>query len=475
MVVKGTVKADLKRLLVFIVLIATFAGIARAELSQRIDSIVTAPAVVKVSFGINILDPATGAILYSRNGSAPMVPASNMKLITSAAAIKYLGPEFIYQTSVGLIGNTLAVIGSGDPLLGDKPTMQKCYLDCRWMLKDIAEQLRQKNINTITDVVVDSTIFDDELVHPSWPPEELNRWYACQVSGLNYNGNCVEVIAEAVGGRVELTLDPQTDYVEIINKCSPSAKPPDTVWCARQPGSNVITVLGACHNRCEPVRVAVDRPAVFFGFLLAEELKRHDITVAGRLIEREILPAEPFQQLVVYNTSLWDVLERCNKDSFGLAAESLLKTIAAYRQPSGKSGSWLLGQQLISGYLLSLGIPPDQFSLDDGSGLSEKNRLSANTLSTVLLDLYKNPNWQRFKQTLAVGGLDGTSAKFFTEPKYKGKVFGKTGYIEGVKAFSGVCSTSAGDRIFVIITNNANGNTRPAINDVVKAVIDESR
>jgi D-alanyl-D-alanine carboxypeptidase/D-alanyl-D-alanine-endopeptidase (penicillin-binding protein 4) len=134
-----------------------------------------------------------------------------------------------------------------------------------------------------------------------------------------------------------------------------------------------------------------------------------------------------------------------------------------------------MGQQLISHYLLSLGVPSDQFVIDDGSGLSEKNRLSANTLSTVLLDLYRNPNWQRFKQTLAVGGLDGTIDKYFNETKYKGKVFGKTGYIEGVKAFSGVCSTSAGDRIFVILTNNANGNTRPAINDVVKAIIDESR
>jgi D-alanyl-D-alanine carboxypeptidase len=71
--------------------------------------------------------------------------------------------------------------------------------------------------------------------------------------------------------------------------------------------------------------------------------------------------------------------------------------------------------------------------------------------------------------------MDGTIDKYFNEPKYKGKIFGKTGYIEGVKSFSGVCSTGAGDRIFSIITNNANGNTRQAINDIVKAVIDESQ
>jgi D-alanyl-D-alanine carboxypeptidase/D-alanyl-D-alanine-endopeptidase (penicillin-binding protein 4) len=353
--------------------------------------------------------------------------------------------------------------------------MQKHNLDARWVLKDIADQLRQKNITAVGDVVVDSTIFDDELVNPSWPQKELNRWYAAEVGGLNYNGNCVEIIAETVGNKVELTLDPPTGYVEIINKCSPAAKPPDTVWGARPPGSNVITVSGACHNRCEPVRVAIDKPDAFFGYILTEELKRNNIAVTGRLVEREISAGEPFQQLVLYRTSLWDVLERCNKDSLGLAAEALLKTIAAYRQPSGKGGSWLLGRQLVSDYLLSLGVPPDQFLLDDGSGLSGKNRLSANTLSTVLLDLYRKPYWQQFKQTLSIGGLEGTADKWFHEPKYKGKVFGKTGYIEGVKALSGVCSTPAGDRIFVIITNHANGNTRPAINDIVEAVIDESR
>jgi D-alanyl-D-alanine carboxypeptidase/D-alanyl-D-alanine-endopeptidase (penicillin-binding protein 4) len=468
-------KFGAKKLLLSVMVVVFLAVSASADLTQRIDAIVNAASVTKVSFAVNILDPATGAILYSRNASTPMIPASNMKLVTTAAALKYLGPEFTYQTSVGLVGNTLAIIGSGDPLLGDKPTAQKHEIDPRWMLKDIAGQLRSKNVSSITDVVVDSSVFDDQLVHPSWPQEELNRWYAAEISGLSFNGNCIEIGAETVGQRVELTLDPQTRYVEIINKCTPASKPPDTVWCARPAGSNVITVQGTCYKACQPVRVAIDRPAAYFGVILSEELKRNGIAVTGKVIEREILPAEKFRQLAVYNTPIWDAFERCNKDSLGMAAESLLKTIAAYRQPSGKGGSWAMGQQLIAHYLLSLGVPSDQYVIDDGSGLSEKNRLSAGTLSTVLLDLYKSPSWPRFQQTLAVGGMDGTVDKYFTEAKYKGKVFGKTGYIEGVKAFSGVCSTSSGDRIFVIITNKANGNTRPAINDIVKAVIDESR
>jgi D-alanyl-D-alanine carboxypeptidase/D-alanyl-D-alanine-endopeptidase (penicillin-binding protein 4) len=466
---------DLRRFLLAVVFTAVFAAGALADLTERIETIVASQTQAKVRIAVQILNPATGAIIYSRNASTAMIPASNVKLVTTAAALKYLGPDFLYQTRVGLIGDTLAVIGSGDPLLGDKITAEKRSFDPRWMLKDIAQQLHTGNVTAITDIIVDSTVFDDERVHPSWPKEELNRWYACEVSGLNYNGNCIEIIAETIGGKVELTLDPQTAYVGIINKCAPATKPPDTVWGARAPGSNVITVSGACYKTCQPVRVAIDRPPAFLGFILAEELKRTGIAVRGRILEREISPTEQFKTVAVYRSSLWDVFERCNKDSLGMAAESLLKTIAASRQPSGKSGSWPVGQQLISQYLLSLGIPSDQFLIDDGSGLSEKNRLSTNTLSTVLLDLYKNANWENYKQTLAVGGVDGTAGKWFDEPKYKGKIFGKTGYIEGVKSFSGVCSTNAGDRIFSIITNNANGSTRQAINDIVKAIIDESQ
>ena len=468
-------KMGLKKLLVCFVLVCASAGISKADLAGKVETIVASQTQGNVRIAVKIVNPASGSVIYSHNASAPMTPASNMKLVTTAAALNYLGPDFTYLTGVGLIGDSIAVIGSGDPLLGDKLTLQKNNLDARWVLKDIAGILRRNNITTLSDVIIDSTVFDDELVQPNWPKKELNRWYAAEVAGLNYNDNCIEIIAETVGQKVELTLDPSTNYVKIINKCTPSLKPPDTVWGARPSGSNVITVAGVCHKTCEPIRVTIDRPPAFFGFLLAEELKRSGVAIRGQLVEREILPQEQFKLLAVYRTPIWDVFERSNKDSLGLAAESLLKTIAAYRQPSGKGGSWAQGRQLVSDYLLSLGISSDQFVLDDGCGLSENNRLSANLLTAILLDIYKKSDWQKFKETLAVGGEDGTVGKWFNEPKYKGKIFAKTGYIGGVKSLSGVCTTEAGDRVFSIITNKTNGKSRQAINDIVKAIIDESR
>jgi D-alanyl-D-alanine carboxypeptidase/D-alanyl-D-alanine-endopeptidase (penicillin-binding protein 4) len=469
-------KMSLRKLLVCIVVVCASGGISRADLAGKVETIVASQTQGKVRIAVKIVNPANGSVIYSHNASQPLIPASNMKLVTTAAALNYLGPDFVYLTGVGLVGDAVAVIGSGDPLLGDKPTMQKNNLDPRWVLKDAAEILRKNNVTAISDVIVDGTVFDDEYVQPSWAKKELIHWYAAEVAGINYNGNCIEIIAETVGSKVELTIDPPTSYVKIINNCKVSATQTDTtIGGARPAGSNVITVSGVCYKKCEPVRVTIDRPQAFFGTLLAEEIKRAGIGIRGQLVEREILPQDQFKLLAVYRTPIWDVFDRCNKDSLEVAAESLLKTIAAYRQPSGKGGTWAQGKQFVSDYLVSLGVSSDQFVLDDGCGLSENNRLSANLLTAILLDIYKKPEWQKFKETLAVGGEDGTAGKWFEEPKYRGKIFAKTGYIGGVKSLSGVCTTEAGDRVFSIITNNTNGKSRQAILDIVKAIIDESR
>ncbi len=452
-----------------LLLTATLARAAPTGLAGRVDAVISRPSQKNVTFAVSIVQARTGRTVHSHNPTKPMIPASNMKLIVTAAAFEYLGAGFRYETKVGLIADTLAVTGAGDPLLADKVTDRKNGREPGWVLDDITAKLKQNNITHINDIIVDSSIFDDQRVHPNWPKAELNRWYACEVAGLNYNGNCVELTAETIAAKVKLTLEPQTRYVRIINKSRPATQPPDTVWCARALGTNDITVFGKCHKKCRPVRVAVERPAAFFGFLLAEHLASAGVTVRGRFLERKIKPDEQFKTLLTFRTTLEDVAARCNKDSFGLAAEALLKTIAAH---TGEQGSWQHGRNTISKHLSGLGIPNEQFYIDDASGLSRADNLTTNAITTVLLDVYNSSYWPLYKDTLAVGGLDGTLKKHFKQDKYKAQVFGKTGYINSVKSFSGLCTTSDGDYIFSILTNGANGKTRAAINDIVKAIID---
>jgi D-alanyl-D-alanine carboxypeptidase/D-alanyl-D-alanine-endopeptidase (penicillin-binding protein 4) len=443
-------KARMKNLLAAVMLCVCFVSAASADLTKRIDGIVGRKSQRKVQFSIHIVKANSGKTVYRHNATKALVPASNMKIITTAAALKYLGHNYKYKTKVGLCNDTLAIIGSGDPLLGDKATNAKYKRKAGWIFKDITAALKQNGVKTIKDIIVDSSTFDDQRVHSNWSKKELNRPHACEVSGLNYNRNCIGVTAKNSGGKVVVYIEPATD--------------------SREP--NKIILEGKCKKQQGPFSVAIERPAAFFGFLSAENLAKAGISVEGKVIEKPVGRDCKLRLLRVYRTPITECLVRCNKDSFGLAAEALLKTIAAHSHKGHKNGSWADGRKLISQYLLGLGIREKEFHIDDGSGLSRQNKLSANALTKVLSNLYKSKNWKLYKDSLAVGGVNGTIRRYFKEEKYKGKIFGKTGYITGVKSLSGVCSTADGDYIFSILTNNTNGKTRTAINDIVKVLFD---
>jgi D-alanyl-D-alanine carboxypeptidase/D-alanyl-D-alanine-endopeptidase (penicillin-binding protein 4) len=472
--------AQTKRILTAAVFILCLVGLAKADLSairvadlaEKVDSIVSRSSQQKVHFSIHIVKADSGVAVYSHNEREPMIPASNMKIITTAAALKFLGPDYVYKTKVGLCDNTLVVIGSGDPLLGDKVTDAKYGREYGWIFKEIAEVLKRSGVKTINNIIVDTGVFDDQRVHPHWPKEDLNRWYACEVSALNFNCNCVQIGVKNTTGKVTISVEPQTDFVKLVNEVVPISEGIGLAGAYRNREPNKLVIRGKCRDSIEPFPVAIERPATFFGFLLAENLTGVGISVKGNLIEKTTGTYSNFRPLVEFCTSLTDCLARCNKDSLGLAAEALLKTIAANNNPDKKNGSWNKGQQLIGQYLLDLGIDASQFYIDDASGLSTQNELSAYAITKVLLSIYNSENWKLYKDSFAVGGIDGTIGKFFTEQKYKGKIFGKTGYIGGVKSFSGVCDTIDADYIFSILANSANGQTREAINNIAKAIYD---
>jgi D-alanyl-D-alanine carboxypeptidase/D-alanyl-D-alanine-endopeptidase (penicillin-binding protein 4) len=302
----------------------------------------------------------------------------------------------------------------------------------------------------------------------------LNKWYACEVSGLNFNDNCVKISTKNIGGKIDVFIEPQTSFVTFINKVVPISKGTGAVGTYRNSVPNKLTVFGKCKDTIGPFKVAIERPAAFFGFLLAEHLAKAGIKAKGQLIEKKLDDDAKFELLVEYNTPLADCLARCNKNSLGLAAEALLKTIAAANNPGRQNGSWDKGRELIGEYLMGLGIDKSQFYIDDGSGLSRQNEMTAYLITTVLSDIYKGENWKLYKDSLAVGGVDGTIAKYFKEENYKGKISGKTGYINSVKSLSGICSTAGGNYIFSILVNNTNGQTRKIINDIAKAIIDDA-
>jgi D-alanyl-D-alanine carboxypeptidase/D-alanyl-D-alanine-endopeptidase (penicillin-binding protein 4) len=188
---RNRIGTHIKELLFLFVASIALSGSAAADLAGRIEKVVG--KAKPGDYAIHIVEPGSAAVIYSHNPTKAMTPASNMKLITTAAALRYLGPLFEYRTRVGLCGSTLVVIGSGDPLLGDPVTDARYGRKDGWIFEQVARSLQAMGVESVADVVVDTTVFDDQRVHPNWLESDLNRWYACEVCGVNYRGNCIQV------------------------------------------------------------------------------------------------------------------------------------------------------------------------------------------------------------------------------------------------------------------------------------------
>ena len=442
------------------------------DLQRRIDGILGRPGLGRVFFSARVIHCDAGEAVYEKNAHLALVPASNMKIVTSAAAVEYLGRDFAFVTRVGMCGDALIIKGSGDPLLGDKETDAGNDRSSHPVIQEIVLRLQEQGITSISDIVLDTSIFDSQRVHPNWPADQLHQKYACEVGGINYNGNCVDISAANRNGKVVLDLDPPTGYVQLTNAL--------TIWRSRQSwfsvartaAPNVLVIQGNCRAQAGPYSVAVENPGLFFGRLLQESLVREGIDVNGEVVEGSLKEGGEFRELAAFSTPLADCLQRTNKDSLGLAAEAMFKRLGAQSRPDQRQGSWEGGQRVLAEYLRSLGVSEREFVISDGSGLSRDNRLSANALTRVLRHLAAGPDWEFYRSSLAVGGLDGTIEKQFWEKNYRGRVQAKSGYIQAVRALSGVVRTDSGDFIFSFLANRGGSGSRGAINSAVKAIVD---
>jgi len=425
----------------------------------------------KTVFSIMAVEAKTGAVLYQLHPDKPMIPASNMKLITTSAALHYLGGDYIFKTKVGILGSDLVIVGGGDPLLADPKNDSAPGQAATLLISRILLAVKDSGIRQIDNIIVDTSFFDNNRVHPSWPKEQLNQWYACEVSGLNFHNNCIRLTAARNGKEAALSMIPENSYVHLINQIQVVSSGTSAVGAYRNSVPNRLLVKGKL-NQAAGFDVAIENPAGLLASIVKDRLQKEGIPVRGQILQQYIKQNEAIRYLVIIETPIAEVLKRCNTNSLGLAAECLVKTISAENTQGHINGEWPHGLNLISRYLDSLGIPKEQYVLDDGSGLSRNNRLSAYCLITVLKDMYFHPDSSIFLSSLAVGGLEGTAEKYFQEPPYKGTILGKTGYIAGVRSFSGICRTPAGDILFSILSEGSSSAARSCINDITKAIYD---
>ncbi len=440
-------------------LLSPIAALAQ-DLNNQIEILLSHAQLGSSRVGVFIQDVDSGETLGAVNETESFMPASNMKLITTGAALTVLGPEFAFRTELRRAGDTLMVIGSGDPAMGDPVLLSDMQISVEDLLDQWVDATRRSGDTPPTSLVVDARVFDRQMVHPSWPVEQLNRWYAAEVSGLNFYTNVLSfyLSKRSLNEPPGLTLEPTVPWIHVDNRARSVNRGQNTVWVARPASSNAMTIYGNLRQSLHsPIRVALHDPPTFFGNLLAKRIEAARLgLLTVRLAEAdEILPAG--ELLAVVQTPMSTVLRRCNVDSQNLYAEALLKRIG--HDVTSLPGSFANGSAVIRMVLQDTLGPADTSTvlIADGSGLSRENSVTPRTMGHWLRALANDPELSEpFLASLAQAGKDGTLARRFRNTDLLNTVQAKSGYIRGVSCLSGyITDPRNGHRLaFSILVND---------------------
>ena len=422
------------------------------KLAARLDPVLDRYADKGVVIHARVLELPSRCEIYARRIDKPCTPASNFKLLTSAAGLDMFGADYKVKTYLAMDGDDLWLIGTGDPACGDPRLAKAAGRTPVSMLQDWVTVLEQRGIRRIKgDIVYDDTALEESpKVHPTWPKHWLLHWYAAPTAGLNFNDNSVDITVYPTesGQAARYEVMPPAGSVQVINECVTAETNAPTIVKLKE--GNIYQIGGTCSEKTELKSKPVDDPGAFFADALRTQLAAKGITVDGRIRKADkplggVMPPPCDKIIAVHETKMSDILSRINKNSQNLFAECLCKmTGQAYEAKHGQHvpGSWENGGRALRAFLRKNGIDDRALAPMDGSGLSPQNRVSTRMLADLLAVMYARPDRQDYMASLTVCGVDGSLKDRM--PDLKGRVLGKTGYIGGVSSTSGYIETNAG-------------------------------
>jgi D-alanyl-D-alanine carboxypeptidase/D-alanyl-D-alanine-endopeptidase (penicillin-binding protein 4) len=434
-----------------------------------LEAALAVPALSGARVGAFVVRASDGATVWAHAADVPLIPASNMKLLTSLAALELLGPTHRFETRIladrrpdlaGSVGD-LIIRGGGDPALTSEEW---------WRL---AADLRRSGLRKVEgDIRVDDSAFEDALWHPSWGAIS-SRAYHAPVGALsaNYGAFFVEVSpSPELGEPTRVALDPPVEYLKATNRSrTVSEEAGDSLRVGHGLASvdqEEVIVSGALRHGSGPKLFArsVRDPALYAGSVLKMQLEGLGITVGGQVRRSE--SDQGVVLLVFKGRPLSEAVALTLKYSNNAMAETLVKL--AGLNSNGGQGSWERGLPILRARLLESGVIGEDAVLADGSGLSTDNRVSARMLVKAL---------QRSRSSFRVGpemlaalplaASDGTLADRLGSGL--NRVRAKTGLLTDsrVIALSGLIETESGEeRIFSILVNGYNGPTPEAVEAV---------
>ncbi len=407
----------MKNLAVFCLIVLSFQPVYGADgFITEIDSILADSALSNALVGLAIYNITSDSMLYGLNADKLFSPASNLKLFTSAAALELLGPEYRFKTKFsrsgeiekkGRLKGDLLIAGGGDPLISRRfrdSITEVLYL---W-----ADSLLFYGIKKIKgDIIVDNSFFTGPELGAGWSWDDLSYWYACPVTALAFNDNCVDLKflpSDRVGDKAKVFIDPETDYITITNNTETlPAGSEFTLDYYRTPSTNYVEFFGgiAIDDSNQLDYVSVHRPEVYCAYIFSDVLKAKNINFNGDLFNIDDLNDEKQADIMQskkpvftwQSDSLGVVVTVINQRSQNLFAELALLTIG---KEIGGEGSFSKSLEIVEAFFDSIGITSDDLDMNDGSGLSYINLVKPDAIIRLLKYMYNSNYFETYYNSL---------------------------------------------------------------------------
>ncbi len=440
-------------------------SICSTKLGTAIDAVINRPLFSRVRWGILVQPLSVGLTLYNRDAEKYFTPASNLKLLTTAAALQQLGANFRIRTSIYQNGNgILRIVGRGDPSLSDT------------QLQALAKQLKQKGITQIQQLIADDSYIQGDIVNPTWQWEDIESDYGAPGGSfiLNQNIFSLKLVPQAVGKPLQVvwTDANESRQWQIINQSVTIAQnQPTYINVTRELSGTTLRIQGQLTANSEPylVDLPVVDPSYYFLRRFRTALATEKITIGKTLV----LPGGVNQQEIAFVESppLSELLMETLQNSNNLYAEALLRALAVEKPRVKNQTSADVGLEVVKASLTKLGVNPANYVLVDGSGLSRRDLVTPEAFVQTLRLIARTPAASVYRASLPVAGKSGTLKGRFQGTSAEGIVQAKTGTLTGVVSLSGyVNPPKYQPLVFSIIVNQSEQSAtvmRQAIDEIV--------
>ncbi|MEZ5039692.1 MAG: D-alanyl-D-alanine carboxypeptidase/D-alanyl-D-alanine-endopeptidase [Saprospiraceae bacterium] len=449
---------------------------AQSKLQSAINAFSKDPALKHAGLGISVIDVNANQEIAQFESQRSLVPASSLKVLTTASALAMLGNDFRFKTELQYIGSIdangqlngdLIIKGNGDPCLGS-PDMEGT-LDMEGVLNAFSMSLQQKGIRKITgNIIGDASYFGTAVNGKSWQWNDLGNYYGAGSWGLNFHDNLYYLRFQQtsqLGAMPRIALiEPEIGELRFTNEVtSAPAGSGDNVYIYGAPYTYERFARGTIPvgRSLFTVKGSIPDPPLFAAQSLAERLKNAGIiSEKGPTSDRLLgVPLNGSRQLLFSHSSppLKDIVVRTNIKSVNLYCETLLRTIG---KEKGEEGTVEKGIAAIRSFWESRGLSFDGVLLEDGSGLSSKNVVTTNFMAQLMRKVAKDDKiYQAFSASLPVAGESGGMTYTLRGSPAAGKIRAKTGTLSNVRSLTGYVETKSGRLLaFCIIANNYTGS-----------------